>query len=297
MSKDRKDLPVFRAWLLRVGYREQTASATVIDVRQALTWSAEGRDLPPRLRRAAMRAVEHLARPGGEREPALVTEAALFERLAAAPEPEPRGLRLRGRARRKKVAKSLGDEEWQRLLASIDADQTPAGAVLGVLTSTGLRVGDVLRLPRRSLEEASRTGRVVLEVKGGDERTLPLDGAPEAWGRLAALLAEARAKSVALLVAPRSDGDASSKGAAYKAVERRLHALAEEAEVGGRVHLHRLRRTVGVQALRLTEDTVAVQQLLGHRSHQTTLGYLDEARPERVAELQRQVRERFSQRA
>ena len=54
---------------------------------------------------------------------------------------------------------------------------------------------------------------------------------------------------------------------------------------------------MGVQALRLTEDTVAVQQLLGHRSHQTTLGYLDEARPERVAELQRQVRERFSQRA
>lgn len=286
----------FGAWLARVGYREQTVTATLTDARQVVRWSAEARPLPARLRRSALRALDYLREAGPEADPALVAVRDALEGLSAAqdgPE-EPRSRRLRGKARRKRRAASIGDAEWQRLLDEVEADEEPAGLVLAVLCATGLRVGDALRLTRRQADEARRTGRLSLEVKGGDERTLPLDGAPEAWDRLFAALDEAKAKSVALLVAPRSDGDPSSKGAAYKAVERKLHALAEEAGVSGRVHLHRLRRTVGVQALRLTEDTVAVQQLLGHRSHATTLGYLDEARPERVAELQRAVRERFS---
>ncbi len=281
-------------WMRSRGYREQTIDTTVKEARQVVAWTREGRPLPPRLRRSALRTLEYLRRAGEAAEPALLDVQPELERLAAEPAPRLEDGRFRGRAKRKKLAQSIADADWQALAERVEADASPAGLVLGVLVATGLRNGDVLRLERRSLEEAARSGRLRLEVKGGDDRLLPLDGAPEPWARLIEAVSEAKARTVALLVAPRSDGDTSASGGAYKAVERRLHALAEEAGVEGRVYLHRLRRTVGVQALRLTEDTVAVQQLLGHRSHATTLGYLDEARPDRVAELQRQVRERFS---
>jgi integrase len=54
-----------------------------------------------------------------------------------------------------------------------------------------------------------------------------------------------------------------------------------------------LRRTVAVQALRITEDVTAVQQLMGHKSVQTTFGYISEARPEREAELRKQLGQLF----
>lgn len=283
------------AWMRSRQYREQTIDTTIQEARQVVAWTREGRPLPSRLRRSSLRLLEYLNTTGGSEEPALLAVRGELEALASAEPAEAEGSsRFHGRKRRKKVAASIPDADWQRLLDAIEADESPAGRVLDVLAATGLRIGDALRITRKQADEARRTGRVVVEVKGGDDRLLPLDGAPRAWARLFEALDAARARNVALLVAPRGDGDSSSKAGAYKAVERRLKELAEAAGTSGRVYLHRLRRTVGVQALRLTEDTVAVQQLLGHRSHATTLGYLDEARPDRVAELQRQVRERFA---
>lgn len=290
------NLDAFEAWLVATGYRRQTVDATVADARQALAWDAEGRELPARLRPSAQRVLDYLDGVGSP-DPALVEARGLFEALAEKPATDPRARRLARKARRKREARSIGDAEWQRLVAVIEHDPSTLGAALLVLAQTGLRVGDLLRLPRARLAEAQDTGRLRLEVKGGEERTLPLDGAPDAWGRLwVAWQGAGNLRTVAWLVAPRGDGDVSSKGAAYKALARHLGRLADEAEVTGRVHLHRLRRTVGVQALRVTEDVVAVQQLLGHASSQTTLGYLDEARPDRVAEVQRQVRARFAAR-
>jgi integrase len=289
-------LEPFQQWLERTGYREQTVRATLADVRQVLAWNANGRELPPRLRPSAQRVIDYLD-SGGDR--VLRAERGIFDMLAEKPQVDPRARRLARRTRRKREARSIGDAEWQRLVARIEHDDSVAGIVLDVLTSTGLRVGDVLRIPRTRLAEAQHTDRVTIEVKGGEDRVLPLDGAPRAWSRLWAAWNAAgvgNLRTVAWLVAPGGDGDTSSKGAAYKAVQRKLATLADEASVTGRVHLHRLRRTVGVQALRISEDVPAVQQLLGHASPQTTLGYLDEARPERVASLQKQINERFTKR-
>jgi integrase len=43
----------------------------------------------------------------------------------------------------------------------------------------------------------------------------------------------------------------------------------------------------------VTEDVTVVQQLMGHKNYQTTLGYVNEARPEREVALRRQLAERF----
>lgn len=282
-------------WLLAQGYREQTVELTLRATRQVLRWSAEGRALPPRLRPEARRVLDYLASSQGAGDP-LATLAGPLEALAHAQPVDPRQRRLAGKKRRQRAASSIADGEWQRLLQEIAADPSPEAAVLDVLASTALRIGDVLPLPRERLRAALETRRLRLATKGGEERAVDLDGAPDAWARLWGAWSAPGAghPTLALLVAPGGDGSPDSHGAAYAACARRLRVLATRAGLTGRVHLHRLRRTVGVQALRVTEDTVAVQQLLGHRSHQTTLGYLDEARPERVAQLQQQIRSRFT---
>lgn len=289
------NLTPLERWLLAQGYREQTVELTLRAVRQVARWSAEGRPLPPRLRPEARRVLDYLDTPQGA-EDALGALRDVLEPLAQAPALDPRQRRLAGRRRRKASATSLADSEWQRLLHEIEQDPSPEAAVLDVLASTGLRIGDVLPVARERLRAAMETRRLRLVTKGGDERTVDLDGAPDAWARLWAAWSAPGAgrATLALLVAPSGDGSTDSHGGAYAAVARKLRVLATRAGLTGRVHPHRLRRTVGVQALRVTEDTVAVQQLLGHRAHQTTLGYLDEARPERVAQLQREIRSRFT---
>jgi site-specific recombinase XerD len=80
--------------------------------------------------------------------------------------------------------------------------------------------------------------------------------------------------------------------AAYKQIDTRLKQVAREAGLTERVHLHRLRRTVAVRALAQTNDIAAVQQMLGHRSIQTTARYVDEARPEALAGIQQSINPR-----
>ncbi len=201
--------------------------------------------------------------------------------------------RGRGRKKRKKTARSFGDGEWQLLCTAIEQNDTPEARVLEVMIGTGLRIGDVLRLTKRRLRNAERSGRLYIEQKGGEDRLVLLSGAPKAWQHLSAAWAGDGAKTVASLVSPEGNGSARAGGAAYRRVTRRLKQLAAAVGIDGRVNSHRLRRTVGVQALRVTEDVPAVAQLLGHRSMNTTMGYLDEARPDRVAELQQQLKEKF----
>ena len=200
-----------------------------------------------------------------------------------------------GQTRRLHEAKSIPDDEWQRLVYHTLVDDTIESIVLGLLYATGLRVGDALRIDRLAVERGETTGRVELTAKGGERRILPWAGAPDTWASVAALFRRYPRSLITLadVVADETDADVSSSGAAYKALERALRRYAAQAGITERIYLHRIRRTVAVQALRLTEDPTAVQQLLGHRSLMTTARYLDEARPEALAGLQSKLRDTF----
>jgi len=179
--------------------------------------------------------------------------------------------RREAQTRRKLAARSIPDAEWQHLYDVLLEDSMKRGgaipAVLLTLMATGLRIGDLLAIPCSALLEAKRTNQVRFDAKGGEWRILP--------------------------IAPPKDTRASGEGPAYKRVRRALLRAAGRAGVDGRIYLHRLRRTVAVQALRVTEDMPAVQQLLGHRSMLTTSTYLDEARPDAIGNVQRRIREKF----
>lgn len=191
-------------------------------------------------------------------------------------------------------ARSLDDDAWASLLASIRACDEPAARVLEVMAGTGLRVGDVLRISLDALRESERTGSINLVLKGGTPSTLRVDGAAQAWSRLRRTAAQNRGQHVCDLVSPGADSGPAAGGAAYKRVQRLLKELSRTAGISEDVWTHRIRRTVGVQAYRQTEDVLAVRDLLHHRRAATTEGYLSEARPDRVAELQQKVAQRFA---
>lgn len=194
--------------------------------------------------------------------------------------------------RRKRQARSLPEAEWHALLDVLARGHDATDAALRVIAETGLRVGDVLGITQGELARGETSGVVRLDAKGGEPRLLPWAGASDAWGDLLEAFPDEPSLTVAEVVANFRGATPEAGSAAYMRLDRRLKKHALALKLDGVVHLHRLRRTVAVVALRETRDIVAVQELLGHSSIATTSRYLDEARPEVVAELQTKIRER-----
>jgi integrase len=285
------DIADFEQWMVHAGYRESTIRRSVQDVTQLVVWTEEGREVPRRLNQSVKRLLMYFDKRD------IVPQGDLAESIALVLAPAPQLTPLeRRRARQRKKRRqqtSYPDEAWKALWAGVRADKSPEARVLEVMLATGLRVGDVLRLTRARLRDGLVSGVVTIEQKGGDDRLMYLEGVEEPWARLHAAFEGTRATNVALLVSPEGDGSPLSADAAYKAVNRQLKRIGEALGLPGPHRTHRLRRTVAVQALRITEDVTAVQQLMGHKSVNTTFGYINEARPEREAELRRQLGQIF----
>lgn len=192
---------------------------------------------------------------------------------------------------RLREARSYSDADWAKLKAAVSQSAEPEDEVLYAIMATGLRVGDVLRVDRATLRAGLRTGILNLARKGGKIQPIPITD-PLPWARIARGCRQTdECTNIASYVAPGYPDD-SVDGAAYKRVRRRLQKLHKALGLSGRAHTHKLRRTKAVQALKATDNTVAVQQMLGHASHNSTLRYLDEPQLESVAALQRKLEQR-----
>jgi len=189
--------------------------------------------------------------------------------------------------RRKLEAKSFVENDLRRLSVYLEDHISPEDRVLRVLLDTGLRIGDVLRLTQKTLADGLQSGIITVQVKGGHMIYKPIAGAELAWNKLYAGLVASKYRSVAKFVCPTGNGSARAGDAAYQVVNRHLKEIGQ---LSGRLHLHRLRRTFAVDALRYTQDITAVQQALGHRNISTTQQYTDELRIDDVAELQKNMR-------
>lgn len=193
---------------------------------------------------------------------------------------------------RKTERRSFDDESWRMLAVTIRGDDSDEAAVLAVMLG-GLRISDVLPLTLRQVSSGA-SGRVSLERKGGATTTVMTAGAEKDWDALRVRMIDQQnvlATTVAEFLTKTPGASTISGDAAYQRVRRRLRQIGERLALEGPVHLHRLRRTRAIQALRVTNDPTAVQQLLGHRSIQSTYHYLDESREDDVAALQRKVAE------
>ena len=186
-------------------------------------------------------------------------------------------------------ARSFPEDEWRKLVKALAKDTSPEGTVLYVQAATGHRIGDVLRLSRKALLKGLRTGVLQLQRKGGTYVEVPVAGLPAPWEALRDRWPASEGATVAEWICPASGLAEEAGGGAYQRVRRRLRGLAIELELSGRPNLHRLRRTVGVRALKKTKDIHLVSQLLGHRSLQSTEHYVTELRASEVAALQRNL--------
>lgn len=213
-----------------------------------------------------------------------------IEKPTGTPVPKPKG--------RKLEAHSFSEHDYRAICKEcmdVERARDPEAHVLYTIARTGLRVGDVLRIPIEDLEralEGSRGGGpgvLPIERKGGSWIQIPILGALDAWENLYEHANDF--ESVAGFVTDGESDSPEAGEAAYTRMDRYFKDLGAYIELHGRVHLHRLRRTVAVRALEATDrDLVGVQQLLGHKTITSTQRYVDEIDAAHVAKIQQKIR-------
>jgi integrase/recombinase XerD len=145
-------------------------------------------------------------------------------------------------------------------------------ALIEMLYATGMRVSELVMLPRSVLADDSRV--LLIKGKGGRERIVPLNGAARA--ALGSYLNVGFEDGVAPMV--RTKWLFASRGAEGHLTRQRLgqelKALAAEAGLDPeRVSPHVLRHAFASHLLDRGADLRAVQQLLGHADISTTQIY------------------------
>ena len=137
-------------------------------------------------------------------------------------------------------------------------------AMVDMLSSTGVRVGELVQLNRRDIDFESR--ECVVRGKGDKERRVYFDA--RAKTHLLAYLGEREDDSPALFVSLHRP----FKRLKISGVEARVRKLGNDAGVK-HAHPHRFRRTLATKAIGKGMPIEQVQVLLGHSKIDTTLLY------------------------
>lgn len=271
------ELGAFAEWLRKNHYRESTIKQTLSDLQRASSVDVGDENVKNALRRYATFATQFEIQDA-------FTEAATrvgvgnVKRLPDAVDTS-----------RKLEARSFDDADWDRLVAAVKDSPRPTDQVIWAMVTTGLRIGDALRVERAELVALldAATPMIQVEVKGGRFRAVPL-GIVEPWRAIARGTLETKAKNVAQYVCPGATGDVRGSCAYYR-IDRRLKTLKRTLGLEGRANAHRIRRTIAVKTLESTDNIVQAQQMLGHRTQQSTLKYVDEVNFRKTRQLQRKL--------
>lgn len=136
-------------------------------------------------------------------------------------------------------------------------------AVVDMLASTGMRVGELVGLDRSDVNFQER--ECIVTGKGNKQRPVYFDA--RAKISLEIYLANRRDTSPALFVS--LDG---ARRVTTGSIERTMRKLSDSINVG-RVHPHKFRRTLATHAIDKGMPIEQVQKLLGHAKIETTMHY------------------------
>ena len=156
----------------------------------------------------------------------------------------------------------LSDEELEILRDTCESKRDLA--IVDLLASTGMRIGELVRLDRKDVNLHERECLVM--GKGNKQRPVYFDA--RAKLHLTEYLTSRIDKNPALFVAL----DSSARRVTVGGVELRLRDLGRSAGVN-RVHPHKFRRTLATHAIDKGMPIEQVQKLLGHAKIDTTMHY------------------------
>lgn len=162
----------------------------------------------------------------------------------------------------KPIKETFSDESLELLRDS--CDEIRDLAMIDLLASTGMRVGELVRLNREDINFYER--ECVVFGKGGTERIVYFDARTKI--HLMNYIDSRTDNNVALfctLTAPH-------KRLQIGGVETRLRGIGKRADIN-KVHPHKFRRTLATRAIDKGMPIEQVQQLLGHVKIDTTMHY------------------------
>ena len=162
----------------------------------------------------------------------------------------------------KLVKETISDEQLETLRDS--CEEIRDLAMIDFLASTGVRVGELVKINRADIDFQER--QCVVLGKGNKERTVYFNA--RAKVHLLRYLAERDDGNAALFVGLNGEHRRLSIGG----VEARLRWLGQRASVC-RIHPHKFRRTMATVAIDKGMPIEQVQRLLGHKKIDTTLHY------------------------
>ena len=137
-------------------------------------------------------------------------------------------------------------------------------AIIDILASTGMRVGELVRLNRTDIDFENR--ECIVLGKGNKQRKVYFDARTKI--HLQSYLRTRSDDNEALFVSLQRPFDRLQ----ISGVEIRLRELGRKLEIN-KVHPHKFRRTLATMAIDKGMPIEQVQQLLGHQSVDTTLQY------------------------
>lgn len=161
-----------------------------------------------------------------------------------------------------KAKETLSDEDLEALRDSCDSKRDLA--MIDLLASTGMRVGELIRLDIGDVNIQRR--ECVVTGKGNKQRPVYFDARTKL--HLTAYLESRIDDNPALFVSL----NGRSQRLSVCTIEKRIKALGEKAQVG-RVHPHKFRRTLATHAIDKGMPIEQVQKLLGHSKIETTMHY------------------------
>lgn len=160
------------------------------------------------------------------------------------------------------VKEVLSDEQLEQLRDG--CDEIRDLAIIDLLSSTGIRVGELVKLNRSNIDFQER--QCVVFGKGNKERTVYFNARTKL--HIEKYLAERNDKNPALFVSLKSPHTRLS----ISGVEVRIKRLGEKLKIP-KVHPHKFRRTLATMAIDKGMPIEQVQKLLGHVRIDTTLHY------------------------
>ena len=162
----------------------------------------------------------------------------------------------------KTVKETYTDEALERMRDYCDTSRDLA--IIDILASTGMRVGELVKLNRNDIDFQNR--ECVVTGKGNKQRKVYFDARTKI--HLQNYLSERTDDNEALFVTLLSPYNRLQ----ISGVEIRLRQLGRELNIH-KVHPHKFRRTLATMAIDKGMPIEQVQHLLGHQSLDTTLQY------------------------